>query len=258
MQQAIPDIVAVAVGNTRTRFGVFKAGSLHSPTSVVNSSVDEVASAVEEAEAASGFVVVSSVNPAFAEELCQRLEEGRFKSLELFRIGRELPVPIPNALEDDSTVGQDRLLCALGAYAKAQQAAVVIDAGTAVTVDFVDGHGTFQGGAILPGVQMMLDALHARTGALPQVKFEVTPAERAFGKDTRQAMLLGVASAVRGAVRVLLERYSEAYGAYPQVVATGGDAAALFEGDEIVEHISPDLQLVGIFESVKRMVEEGE
>jgi hypothetical protein len=59
-------------------------------------------------------------------------------------------------------------------------------------------------------------------------------------------MLLGVQSAAVGMARVLIDRYAEFYGAYPQIIATGGDARALFEGDELVEHIVPELTLLGI------------
>jgi type III pantothenate kinase len=115
-----------------------------------------------------------------------------------------------------------------------------------VTVDFVDGQGVFQGGAIAPGLNLMLRALHEHTAALPSVKYERPDDGMTFGKDTRGAMLLGVHAAVTGLVRALCERYSEFFGAYPQIIATGGDARALFEGDDLVEHIVPDLTLLGI------------
>ena len=159
-------------------------------------------------------------------------------------------------ITDDSTVGQDRLLCAVGASVRAEQACVVVDAGTAITVDFVDGEGTFQGGIIAPGVQMMLDALHERTAALPKVPFALP--DRAlgpFGKDTTHAMRLGVLNAARGLARHTIEQYAEAFGGYPQIVATGGDAPALFEHDDLVEHIVPDLQLIGIAEACARVLD---
>ena len=104
------------------------------------------------------------MNPAVADEV----EEGLLPVLEtVYRVGRDLHVPINIALDDPATVGQDRLINALGAFRRARQACVVIDVGTALTVDFVDGVGTFQGGVIAPGPRMMLAALHERTAALP-------------------------------------------------------------------------------------------
>ena len=65
-------------------------------------------------------------------------------------------------------------------------------------------------------------------------------------------MVLGAIGSAQGLVRLMIERYAEAYGAYPQIVATGGDAALLFENDELVEHVIPDLQVMGIREAFKR------
>jgi type III pantothenate kinase len=92
---------------------------------------------------------------------------------------------------------------------------------------------------------MQLQALHEHTDGLPELRFRV-PDEDAFGRNTAQAMLSGVFHGIRGAVQRLIERYAERYGAYPQVVATGGDAQALFETDDLVDNIVPDLTLLGI------------
>jgi type III pantothenate kinase len=166
---------------------------------------------------------------------------------------------MPLALDDASTLGQDRVLCAVGAYARSQQACVVVDAGTAITVEFVDGQGVFQGVVIAPGVSMMLGAMHAGTAQLPEVRLEPPdPSRGPFGKDTRHAMLLGVIAAARGLVRETVERYAEHYQAYPQIVATGGDAALLFDGSDLVEHIVPDLQLLGILEVWERAMRDSE
>lgn len=242
------DLVAVSVGNTRTRLGLFKGRQLEQSVALMNSGPGAVAKAILELPAASGTpVAIASVNNPFALPLSLELEGPvRERGGDVYRFGEDLAIPIRTALDDDSTVGQDRLLNAIGAFSRANQACIVIDAGTAVTVDFVDGEGTFQGGAIAPGLNLMLRSLHEHTAALPAMAFEPVPADQPFGKDTRRAMLLGVQSAVRGMTRVLVERYAEFFGAYPQIVATGGDARTLFENDDLVEHVVPDLTLLGI------------
>ncbi len=243
------ELIAVSVGNTRTRVGHFRSNALEHSRALLNSDEPELARAILDLKTsdAAAPIVIASVNPP----LSSRLELALAGAVErrggsIYRLGRDLSIPIANALRDDTTVGQDRLLNALGAFSRAGQACVIVDAGTAVTVDFVDGVGVFQGGAIAPGVSTMLAALHERTAALPQIAFEPIPDAEPFGKDTASAMRLGVQSAIRGMVRTLAERYAQALGAYPQIVATGGDAGALFEGDEVVEHIVPDLTLMGI------------
>ena len=250
-----PPIVAVAVGNTRTRVGFASGKDIHDAQSVENSDATIVAATVArlsrggESGPASA-VVVASVNPTFSEPLIDAIRDAG--GPEVARIGAEIPVLVPMALDDDSTVGQDRLLCALAAFRRAQQAVVVIDAGTAITVNFVDGEGTFQGGVIAPGLSTMLASLTEKAAALPRLapqKFD--PARGHFGKDTAHAMQLGVRNAALGLVRHTIELFAEAYQAYPQIVATGGDAILLFDGDEVVEHIVPDLQLLGIVEAWK-------
>jgi type III pantothenate kinase len=254
-------LLAVAVGNTRTRFGVFHGSELSDPVSLPNADLEALTAAIlKAAESEHGIsIAIADVNPTVADALQRALEDAGEENV--YRIGTDIQVPMQHTLDDASTVGMDRLLCAFGAYARAKQACIVVDAGTAVTVDFVDGEGTFHGGVIAPGLNMMLQALHEKTAKLPSVEYH-PPAEKAapFGKATREAMLLGVTNAVVGLVRHTAERYAEFFGAYPQVVATGGDAAALFgaevsEGGGLIESIVPDLQLIGILE-VCRAVEE--
>jgi pantothenate kinase type III len=68
-------------------------------------------------------------------------------------------------------------------------------------------------------------------------------------------MLLGVYEGIRGMVRRLVERYAEHYGAFPMVVATGGDAETLFSGDDLVDRIAPDLVLRGIAVAARNAAE---
>lgn len=245
-----PNMLLVSIGNTRTRLARVEDGKLQ-PSRVLDNADPGAAAAIVEAaragrEGGALPTLLASVNSAAAERYEAALAGA---GVSVSRFGRDAPIPVRTTLDDDSTVGHDRLLDALGAFARARQACIVIDAGTAVTVDFVDGEGTFHGGVIAPGAQMMLDALHERTSALPAVRLSaegVAPGPTPFGKTTARAMTLGVAAAVRGLVHGLIDRYSAFYGAYPRVIATGGDAALLFEGDELVEHVVPDLTLIGM------------
>lgn len=258
MELPTVDIVAIAIGNTRGRVGHFADGRLVAPASFEHARLDEVVLHVKRTieSGSASCVVVCSVHAGHADAI-ERALSG-FASV--FRLGRDLPFPIAHTLIDDATVGHDRLACAIGAYRRARQACVIVDAGTAITVDFVDGQGTFMGGAIMPGVRMMFASLHERTSALPMIEFDaggVGALDLAApqGRDTREAMRLGVLECARGGVHRLIERYALAYGAYPQIVATGGDAEPLFAHDPTIEYIVPDLQLMGIFEACSRLVE---
>jgi pantothenate kinase type III len=91
---------------------------------------------------------------------------------------------------------------------------------------------------------------------LPRVAFAQPDAAEAFGRNTAAAMLLGVYEGLRGMTRRLVERYAENYGAFPMVVATGGDAETLFSGDDLVDRIVPELVLLGISVSVRHAAED--
>lgn len=256
MPEGTATVLAVSVGNSRVKYGWFRAGALEENGAAPNAEAEATVRQVASRARGEGtpLVVLASVNDALAARVEGELEASFGTGVE--RIGRDVPIPMTHNLDDASTVGHDRLLNALGAYSKGGGACVVIDCGTAVTVDFVDGQGTFCGGAIAPGVRLMLAALHSGTAALPKVEYEAPPEARGpFGKDTRHAMLLGVTRAVQGLVHELIDRYADAYGAYPRIIATGGDAAALFDGDELVEHVVPALQLLGIHEALRRSIE---
>ncbi len=248
-----PPLIAVAVGNTRARLGVFRSGALESTAVHAHDAIEDAAAAVRDAAKSltdtggpDPVIVIGSVAPARARELTDAIRPGAM-GLDVFQMGADLPIDITTSLDDEGvrTVGQDRLLNALAAYALTEQACVVVDAGTAITVDFVDGEGVYHGGAIAPGVTMMLRALHEHTEQLPEVAFEPPPADRAWGSNTPDAMNLGVAGAACGLVRWMVERDAERYGAFPLVIATGGDAA-LLEHEGIVDRFVPELQLHGI------------
>lgn len=242
-------LLAVSVGNSRTAIGAFTGKRLAHARTLVNTSADALAGAIlEDAREITGSeraaIVVASVNPGLSEPIIDAVD--RKTEIEVYRVGEDVPVPIAHTLDPDARTGQDRLLAAAAAFDVVRQACVVIDAGTAVTIDFVDGAGVYHGGAILPGAKLMLRALHEGAAQLPEVEFDRPDEQEPFGKNTRDAMLNGVYFGIRGAVRLLLERYAERYGGYPQVIATGGDARLLFETDELVEHIADDLVLRGV------------
>ena len=255
-------ILAINVGNTRTQFARFEGAERRTlgvePNSPLEALTDallaELASLRDEGE--KPVAVIASVNRAVAAEV-ERALTASAPDCEVIVAGRDMPIEINHSLDEsgEQTVGQDRLFNALGAFAMRPEACVIVDAGTAVTVDFIDGEGVFHGGAIAPGARMMLRALREQTAALPEVAFAephglgdpLSPGSlEPFGKNTPQAMLNGVFFSIRGLVRVLTERYAEKYEAYPRVVVTGGDAQTVFASEELVDAIVPDLTLRGV------------
>ena len=163
------NFMAISIGNTRTRFGIFRDGKLVESQTHLNKLIDQfdvqIQISFESIRAIEGScVVLSSVNPSMTEriqlEVVDRLET------KVFTVEEDVDIPIGRQLDPETIVGEDRLLNAAAAYDVLKQACVVIDSGTAMTVDFVDGAGTFHGGAILPGAWTMLNALHQNTASV--------------------------------------------------------------------------------------------
>jgi len=252
-------LLAISVGNTRTSLGTFVDGKSLESDRVENADPEAIRRAAARMWSTlegddERLCVLASVNDAVALPL--EVDLAATLDTEISRIGRDLAAPVGESLDPGATPGADRLLNAAAAWDVMRSACVVVDAGTAITVDFIDGEGVFHGGAIAPGAAMQLAALHERTAALPRVAF-AQPDDVPFGRNTAEAMLQGVYHGLRGLVWRLVERYAQGYGAFPPVIATGGDAATLFADDELVDRIVPDLTLLGIAVAVRRATEVG-
>lgn len=150
-------------------------------------------------------------------------------------IDRPDSLPVDVRLPEPSKVGIDRLLNAIAANVLRRQGvpSIIVDSGTATTVDVVDANGAFCGGVILPGFELCARALHRYTALLPLIEIdEIDPAgPEPLGRETRAAMQSGLYWGQLGAVRELIARLSAddaiAGGAPPEVYLTGGGAGLL-------------------------------
>ncbi len=241
------NIIAINVGNSRTHIGQFAGMELLADDRLDNDSIPAIVQHVVECWERTDdpkTLLMASVNDAVAEPLDAALNDQL--SIQIYHVGEDVPVPIGLCLDPETITGVDRLLNAAAAWDRTHEACIVVDAGTALTVDFVDGDGTFHGGAIAPGAAMQLQSLHDRTASLPELQLSAPDDSDPFGRSTGQAMIKGVFHGIRGAVQRLIEQYAEHYGAFPKVIATGGDAETLFKGEGLIDIIVPDLTLRGI------------
>jgi type III pantothenate kinase len=138
-------------------------------------------------------------------------------------------VPIKVGVDKPDHVGIDRLLNAVAAQKELfpGQPAVLVDAGSAVTVDWLDERHVFRGGAIFPGVRLMARALHDYTALLPEITVG-PPAPPLPGRSTVPAMQAGVFWAVLGGVEMIARRLGRLESP-PHVYLTGGDAEWIVE-----------------------------
>lgn len=151
-------------------------------------------------------------------------------------------VPIPTALVRPDLTGADRLLAAWAAASIYGAPAVVVDLGTATTVDAVDADGFFLGGAIMPGLALAADSLAEGTARLPRVDLDL-PVD-AIGGDTTTAMQSGIVIGHAGAIREISTRMRQRIGDDAKVVFTGGHTAAAWAGRAFLEDSAPDLPAV--------------
>jgi type III pantothenate kinase len=241
------NLLVLSVGNSRLALGTFVAGSLEHVTRISNEQRSDWPAAIKQvwetlANREDATIVGVSVNPAMLELVEHAVMQTTGKPVEW--VGDEIDLPAKVLTDNPAETGADRVVNVAAAYELMGKACVVVDAGTALTVDCCNDAGEFIGGAIAPGAFVQLEALHDKTAKLPRVTLD-TP-KGAFGKNTEQAILHGVYYGIRGMVKEVVENYATELGTWPDIIATGGDAAKLFEGWELIHAISPDLTLYGI------------
>ena len=241
------NLLVVNVGNSRLGIAVFVGGNLEYVTRTPHGSRGDwpgiLAEAWKRIESRENPAVAgATVNPTLTEPVEQAVLQATGKKVQW--VGKDLDLPIKVLTDEPDKTGVDRVLNVAAAFEQMGKACVVVDAGTAITVNVCDDKGRFLGGAIAPGVRMQLDALHDKTAQLPAVRF-AAPAEP-WGKTTQQAILQGVFHGIRGMVKELVENYATELGQWPDIIATGGDAATLFTDWDLVHAIAPNLTLYGI------------
>lgn len=235
--------VVVDVGNSRIKWGLCAPDAVREICSLPP---DEPAAWIRQLElwpTARGLWVVTGVHPPRRDLFIAWLRE-RGQRVHLLDDPSDLPLRVSVARPDH--VGVDRLLDAVAANSRrrAGTPAVVIDAGSAVTVDLIDSSGAFAGGAILPGMRLMAKALHDYTALLPPL---APPENRPAvpGINTPAAMELGIFWATVGGVAMLLREYSSLCRSEIDVFLTGGDGPRL-ESVLPEAHPWPEMTLEGI------------
>jgi type III pantothenate kinase len=169
-------------------------------------------------------------------------------------------IPISTALVRTDRTGPDRLLAGWTAARRYGTPVIVVDLGTATTVDAVDADGFFVGGAILPGLGLAAEALAGGTARLPRIELDL-PAQE-IGSDTVEAMRSGIVLGHVGAVRELVTRFGRHIAGRPdaasaRVVITGGYSAAPWAEaawrttagpglPPIADELDPDLLMRGL------------
>ena len=150
---------------------------------------------------------------------------------------------MPILYDEPKNVGADRIANAVGAYDLYGGPTIVVDFGTANTVDAVSAKGEYLGGAIFPGIEISLDALFARAAALRRV--ELVAPKNVIGKSTIEAIQSGAVYGFSGQVDAIVDRFVAELGP-STVVATGGLAELIMPHSRTIQHFEPWLTLQGL------------
>jgi type III pantothenate kinase len=147
-------------------------------------------------------------------------------------------------VERPEEVGADRIVNTVAAHERYGGPLIVVDFGTATTLDVIDRDGNYIGGVIAPGINLSLAALHMAAAKLPSVRIGRT--ERVIGKDTVSCMQSGIYWGYVGLVEGLAGRIKAEFGAAMRVIATGGLAPLFAGASDVIERVDPDLTLWGL------------
>jgi len=247
-------LFALDIGNTNVTCGLFRGEHLaaswrlstHAPKTVDESVVTlrDLFSSARIPLAEVHAVILCSVVPKTLRTLKDSLAQ-LWPSIQPVTVGETFTVPLTNRYLPPEQVGQDRLVNAYAALQMTGQPALIVDFGTAITIDLLTPDGAYAGGVIAPGVEISLDALSQRTAMLPRI--ELAAPLSVLGRDTvssmRSGLLYGFASLCDGLVTRIRE---EQRLATCPVIATGGYATLIAEHCRTVTRVEPNLTLQGL------------
>ncbi len=167
--------------------------------------------------------------------------------------GSDLDLGIKINIDQPEQAGSDRLVNAVGARKSHILPAIILDFGTATTLDLIGVDGTYEGGIIAPGVNLSVDALEQAAAQLPPIKVRPWPDDLPIlGKNTVAAMESGVFWGYVGMVEGLLTRLRDEYGRSLPAIATGGLASLFAAHVPSITMVDPDLTVKGLVEIYAR------
>lgn len=243
------------IGNTRVKWGIAEGDNLRRSGSITHEKLSE-----------QGFAALTTKLPVKADIALASNVAGHSFATKLAGViglhcGQDLHFAksaasgygVTNSYRQPRRLGVDRWVAMVGARVEFKKALCVVDAGTAVTIDALDKCGKHLGGQILPGFELMTEALNTDTSDLPAVRRAPKQSDEplaAFATSTGSAIYQGVLASLCGAIDRALRKLKQA-GYRPMIVLTGGDASRILpELEGRVEH-RPNLVLQGLMTMVQ-------
>lgn len=249
-------LLVIDIGNSNVVAGVYRGARLLRSWRFASSrsrTADEYSVLLEDFFGRGGLrpgavdaAIVASVVPPLVAVFQEALR--RLFRVEPMVVGTHLDLGLGIRVPQPEEVGADRLVNAVAAFHHYGGPLLVLDFGTATTVDAVSAAGDYLGGAIAPGVAISIEALVTRTAKLPRI--EMAKPASPIGDSTLEAMRSGIYYGTLGATRELCRRLARALeerdGRAPKLIATGGLSRWLEQEDLGIHAVLPDLTLEGL------------
>jgi len=247
-------LLAIDVGNSQTVCGIFKGDELFNFWRLKtdrHKTADEIAARFHSLFTMQNLrmeditgVIIASVVPT-QQQAWQEFSKRYMNCTPLLVNSHSLETGIKIGTDSPTEIGADRIVNAVAAYNLFGQSAIVVDFGTAITFDCISAEGVYLGGAIIPGLNISVDALANRTAKLPRIDIS-TPPQKAIGSSTVEAIKSGVLWGYGAMVDGLIKKLSAEFPSDPQVIATGGMSELLAAYTESIQTVDPMLTLKGL------------
>ncbi|MCE5184303.1 MAG: Type III pantothenate kinase [Synergistaceae bacterium] len=244
-------LLVLDVGNTNTVMGIFEGKKLidHWRLTSRKQTADEVGFMILGLLSASGIskeMICASVYASVVPSLDEMFMEGikNYVGVPCLKVSQDLDTGVKVRMKNPAGLGADRLLNAVAGVEKYGAPLVIVDLGTAITLDVISADGAYVGGTIAPGMELGMESLFSRTAKLPQISLEAPG--HYIGGDTTEAIQSGIVYGTVGLVEALLRGVFKELGGPCRVVATGGHASILARHSDIVKEVDPWLTIEGL------------
>ena len=238
-------LLAVDIGNTSIYSGVFKGRGLKRPFRIdtYSKNIEHIyRNKLRPYSGAIEKIIVVSVVPKELKRVVKTLRHILGKKILV--IGRDIDSGVKNKYRRPSQVGQDRLVNARAAYELYGGGAIIVDFGTAITIDVVNKKREYLGGVIAPGVETSYMTLSERAALLP--KMRIKRPKGVLGRDTHSSMISGAVYGFSSLCDGIVKRLKDEYCKGAKVIATGGLSSLMGPYCETIDRIDPELTLKGL------------
>ena len=209
-------LLVIDIGNTRTKWALADdAGKLSPMEFFLNASIAKANFPTVQAKS---VVIANVAGEAVAQQITQLLQplKPHFISASAEACG------VKNSYQN--TLGADRWAALVAAWCNTKHATVVVNAGTAITIDCIGKDGTFLGGTIMPGLHLMHESLIINTAQLSFDEANISDVNVDFPANTQDCIQQGCLNAVAGAIYLMQKKLEKHSGWLPKLIISGGDA----------------------------------